>query len=138
LQKYFDFITDDVVQSSTWLAGGGDQATEGSCGALSAGIMALCAKYGPRAKVLSPEEKEKFDKARDNAHEFRDWFIEKFGGATCRDVQVWLLGRSFNLMDAEERKAKKECHQKVGREFNEISAATAVKVAEMLAREAVD
>ncbi len=95
--------------------------------------MALCAKYAPQSNILSASEKEEFDRARNKAHEFRDWFIAKYGGVTCRDAQVWLLGRSFKIMDPEERKAKQACHKKLGREFNEISAAVAVKVAQMLA-----
>ena len=127
-----------MVQSSTWLSGGGDLATEGSCGAFSAGVMAFCARFGPRSETLSAGGEEEFDRERGKAHEFRDWFIAKYGGVTCRDVQVRLLGRSFNLMDEEEYKAKREFHQRVDRECTECVAGTAVKVAEMLAREDVD
>ena len=109
-------------------------ATAGSCGAFSSGLIALCAKSVPRSEKLSEAEVKEFEQVRRNAHEFRDWFIAEFSGVTCRDVQCWLLGHAFNLMDEEERKAKLKCQDGLKRNCGEVVTKTTLKVAEMLSR----
>ena len=135
MQKYFDFINDDIVQAAVALAGGGDRATMGSCGAFSGGLVALSAKFSPRADELSDKEMEEFEKIRRNYHEFRDWFIAEFGSVVCRDVQRRLYGRSFNLMDDEERQAFRSFQQEHGRKCAEATTKSALKAAEILSRD---
>ena len=95
----------------------------------------MCARFGPRSETFLGKEREESEKARSKTHEFRDWFIAEFGGVTCRDAQIWLLGRSFSLMDEEERQAKREFHAAVGRKCSEIMTKTALKVAEIMSQE---
>ena len=135
LQKYFDFINDDIVQAAVALAGGGGRATVGSCGAFSGGLMALSAKFSPRSEELSEKEIEEFDKVRSNFNEFRDWFIAEFGSVLCWDVQRRLLGRSFNLMDDEQLQAFRNFHEAHGRKCTQATTKAALKVAEILSRE---
>jgi hypothetical protein len=134
LQKHFDFITDDIVAAAVLLAGGGDRATTGSCGAFSGGLMALSAKFSPRSGEPSEQEMAQFNQNRVAIHEFRDWFIAEFGGVPCADVQHRQLGRVYNLMDPGELKAfgttpgiREKC--------TEVYAKAAIKIAEMLCRE---
>lgn len=134
LYKYFDFITDDLVRASVLLAGGGDKATVGSCGAFSGGLMVLGAKYTPSVEEPTAKEMEEFNKRRHKLHEFRDWFLQTFGGFTCKDVQCHQLGRSFNFMDTEETMAYVE-FPGVDEKCAAVYTKAALKVADMLTRE---
>ncbi|MFC1864693.1 C-GCAxxG-C-C family (seleno)protein [Chloroflexota bacterium] len=135
LQKYFDFISDDIVQAAVSLSGGGARAAAGSCGAFSGGLMALSTKFSPRSEELSAKEREELDRARIKFYEFRDWFIAEFSGVTCRDVQCRLYGRFFNLMDNEERQAFRNFREVHGNRCSQVTMKTALKVAEILSRE---
>ncbi len=134
LQKYFDFITDDIIASSVLLAGGGDRATKGSCGAFSGGLMALSARFSPRSEEPTDLEIAAFNQTRIAIHEFRNWFITEFGGITCADVQFGRLGRVFNLMNPEELK-EFATTPGVREQCAFVYTNAAIKVAEMLCRE---
>jgi hypothetical protein len=133
LQKYFGFISDDIVQAGIALAGGGIRSTTGSCGAFSAGLLALSAKFSPRSDEPNERELREYERAREKYAEFRDWFIAEFGGVVCKEVQHRQLGRSFNLMDDQEYQAFKN-FQGVGEKCNQVSRKSALKVAEILSR----
>ena len=96
--------------------------------------MALSAKFSPHSEELSEKEKEEFDKVRSNFYEFRDWFIAEFGGVTCQEVQRWLYGLSFNLMDEKGRQAFEDLREANKVRCNEVTTKAARKVAEILAR----
>lgn len=134
MQKYFDFITDDIVRAAVALSGGGGRATVGSCGAFSGGLMALSAKFSPTSEELSEKEILEYDLIRRHFDEFRDWFIAEFGSVVCRDVQHRQLGQSFNLMDEQERQAFRQfpgMHEKC----SQVYAKAALKVADILTRD---
>lgn len=122
-----------MILSAIPLAGGGDRATIGSCGAFSGGLMALSAKFSPRSKQLSDKEKAELEKARARFHEFRDWFIAEFSGVACKDVQRRQLGHAFNLMDAKEARAFDEFPGRAEK-CAEVYSKAAVKVAEILSQ----
>lgn len=136
LQKYFDFITDDMVFSSFALAGGAAQATQGSCGALCGGLIALGAKYLPRRENPSEEEIKKISAVRKEMGKFRDWFISEFGGVTCQEGQVAVYGQYFQLSNPEQYNAFYEYQERNGINCNLLVTKTAIKVAEMLSRDA--
>ncbi|MFC1911760.1 C-GCAxxG-C-C family protein [Chloroflexota bacterium] len=135
MRKYFDFLSNDIVRAGIALRGGGDRATLGSCGIFSGGLMALTAKLGPRSQNPSKKEMEVFDKDYSKINEFRDWFIKEFGGVTCKDVQLHLFGRFFNLMNDEERQEFIKCQQLLGIQCNQATTKAALKVAEILCLE---
>ena len=134
MQKYFDFISDGIVQSAVVLSGGGGRATVGSCGAYSGGLMALSAKFSPRSDTLSEEEMEELEEAHSKFGEFRDWFIAEFGSVVCRDVQLKLFGRFYNFTDEQERQAFREFQEAEGRPCRQVYTKAALKVAEILSR----
>jgi len=133
VQKYFPFVTDDIVQAGVALAGGGACSVVGSCGAFSGGLMALSARYCPRADSLSDSELEQLDYARRKFDLFRDWFIAEFGGIACRDVQFQVFGRTYNVMDEAELQQMGEYQKELGKSCPEIAMKAAVRVAEILA-----
>ena len=97
--------------------------------------MALSARFSPRSEELSEREIEELDRVRSKFHEFRDWFIAEFGSVVCQDVQRQLFGRSFNLMDKEERQAFGDFQKASGIKCSQITTKTALKLAEMLSGE---
>ena len=100
--------------------------------------MALGAKFSPRPQEPLEKEIAEFDKARSKINEFRDWFIAEFGGVTCRDTQLRLFGRFFNLMDEGERRAFRDIQKVQGRRCSQATVKGALKVAEILSREDTD
>lgn len=123
-----------MVRSAVALAGGGDRATIGSCGAFSGGLMALSARFSPSAEEPTEEEIGTFNKDRAHFDEFRDWFFSEFGSVVCADVQERQLGRSFNLMDDEELLAFRDFPQ-VHEKCAQVYTKAAIRVAKILARE---
>jgi len=135
VQKYFTFITDDIVQSGVGLAGGGACSVVGSCGAFSGGLMALGAKLSPRSDTLSEKELDQLAYARSKFDQFRDWFISEFGAITCRDVQFSVFGRVYDIADDEELQKMRDYQQELGKTCSEIAMKSAIKVADILSQE---
>lgn len=123
-----------MVRAAVLLAGGGDRATTGSCGAFSGGLMALSARYSPHSEEPSEQEMATFNRYRPKLHEFRDWFMAEFGGVTCKEVQLTQLGRVFNFMDFQELKAFAE-GPGIREKCAQVYMKAALKIAEMLSRE---
>ncbi len=135
LQKYFDFISDDIARAAFVLMGGGDMATVGSCGIYSGGLMALSARFSPNSKPPSDKEMEVYYKALGKFGEFSDWFTAEFGSVTCKDVQLKLHGRFFNFMNDEEVTAFMQLVKEDGVKCSQAIASAALKVAEILSRD---
>lgn len=95
----------------------------------------MSARFSPNSKTPSESEIEVYNKARSLFNEYRDWFIAEFGGVTCRDVQLKLHGRFFNLMSEEERQGFFEFKEEHGLKCSQATASGALKIAEILSRE---
>jgi len=132
LQPYFEFINDDMTVTSIALAGGGAGSHFGSCGAFSGALMALSANFCPRAAEPSDEELAQLDRAPLKFYEFRDWFIETFGGVNCADVLQKLFGFSYKLNNEEERAQLRKIQQELGINCNLVVEKSAVKAAQIL------
>ncbi len=133
MQNCFDFITDDLIQASIGLSGGGGSSVVGSCGTFSAGLMVLSLRLCPSVDTAFTEaDKKAFKHAKAIFAEFREWFIEEFGGVNCRDVQFNFLGRVYNLMDEDQQKAFRTYQEQSGSNCRQICQMVAIKVAEML------
>ncbi|MEM2150448.1 MAG: C-GCAxxG-C-C family protein [Candidatus Bathyarchaeia archaeon] len=94
-----------VIKSAHALAGGLGLSGNGTCGALSGGVMALCFFYG---RSLEDMGRGRFLKSYVKAKELYDRFVNNFGSCICRDVQAKIFGRSFNLWDPEDYKKFEE------------------------------
>lgn len=100
MDDIFGIKGDDAFKSGTGLAGGGGLAGDGTCGALTGGIMAV--------GLIVGRDKEGFHsgkrgiKAYKAAKKLHDAFVEEFGSVICRDVQKKIFGRSFNLWDRDD------------------------------------
>ncbi|MEM2272735.1 MAG: C-GCAxxG-C-C family protein [Candidatus Bathyarchaeia archaeon] len=116
-----------VIKSAHALAGGLGLSGNGTCGALSGGVLALSFFYG---RSLEDMGKGRFLKSYAKAKELYDKFVKEFGGCLCKDIQMKLFGRTFNLWDPEEFKEFREMGGKI--KCPDIAGKVAKWVTEML------
>ena len=93
-----------TFEAATGLAGGLGLAGDATCGALVGSTLA----FG----LLYPRRRSHFDGDRDNkvrvydmAQRLRQCFLDAYGGIRCQDVHRAVMGRAFDLRDADERAA---------------------------------
>jgi C_GCAxxG_C_C family probable redox protein len=102
VQETVGIIDDATIKASHGLSGGGGLAGQGTCGALTGGLMALSAKFG--------RDRDKLDKGRcinnfKKSKELVERFQKEFGGITCEDLQKQFTGRTYNMWNAEDYQA---------------------------------
>ena len=102
VQETVGIIDDQLIKASHGLSGGGGLMGEGTCGALTGGLLALSARYG--------RDRDKLDRGRyinnfKKAQQLTDKFREEFGGLTCKQLQEKFTGRTYDMWNAEEYKA---------------------------------
>lgn len=108
LQDTFGIVDDSVIQSSHALAGGSARTTNGTCGALVGGIMAIGAVFGRHPDEFGKSSKEGPPQSAVLAKDLQDRFVEEYGSILCREIQEELFGRSYDLWDPEEYEAFNE------------------------------
>lgn len=102
LGSYFDFISEEIINASLNLSGGGGAAS-GSCGAYTAAQLAVGLKFNPSIKEVGTEEfKEQEELAQLKMMQFRDLFIEEFGTTLCPKIQKELFGKEFDFTNPED------------------------------------
>jgi C_GCAxxG_C_C family probable redox protein len=102
LQNVFGVVDDQTFKALQVFGGGGGLSTLGTCGTLVGAMAAVSAECG--------REKADFAKGRKleaytYGKEILDEFVAEFGAVLCRDVQTKMMGRSFDMWDAEDFKA---------------------------------
>jgi hypothetical protein len=123
-----------MIVAGIALAGGGARMPSGSCGAYTAGLMALSAALCPKADELSDKEIEALEAVRPRFYEFRDWFVGEFGGVSCAAVLLKLFGWTYHLNDEQERAELGQLQKKLGINCALVTEKTSVKLAKMLPR----
>ena len=99
IQEVVGIIDDQTIKASHGLAGGGGLMGQGTCGALSGGLMALSVKTG--------RDRHMFDKGRfinnfDKGRELVKKFRQEFDGITCEDLQKNFTGKTYDMWNAKE------------------------------------
>ena len=130
IQDVFNIIDNEVFKSGHALAGGGGLAGDGTCGALSGGILALGSKYGRERKNFGRRNLKSYELAK----RLHDKFIDEFGSVICHDVQKKIFGKSFNLWDDNGYK-EFESARALEDKCADVAGKTAMWVAEMLLEE---
>lgn len=121
-----DIITDNTIKASHGLSGGGALCGEGVCGALSGGLVALGAKRGRDADKLNRGRgMANFQAGKKLIEQFR----QRYGGLTCRELQVRFTGRTYDMWDKDEYAA---FGKERGDKCAQASAQVAKWVVEML------
>ena len=89
-----------TIQACQGLAGGTSLTTEGTCGALVGGILAIGSVVGRTYEEFSESKSKsliyKYTK------ELYDKFVDNYGSCLCKDVQKKIFGKSYNLLDAKD------------------------------------
>jgi C_GCAxxG_C_C family probable redox protein len=113
-------ITDEIVTAAHALAGGGGLLTQGTCGALNGGLMAIAAKHGRPPDDFGVKRHLKSYKL---GKDLVEWFKERYGGLTCTHIQQKYTDRTWDLWDAEDFKAFHEspCHVECAKITGEVA-----------------
>jgi len=86
-----------TVKAADALAGGTALSTNGTCGALVGGLLAISSIAGRHYEDFSRGERKR--RVFAYARKLYDHFVSVYGSPVCRDVQKKIFGRSFNLLD---------------------------------------
>jgi C_GCAxxG_C_C family probable redox protein len=89
-----------TVQAADGLAGGTALSTEGTCGALVGGILAISSIVGRTYEDFSKGERKR--RVFQYVKKLSDRFEKEYGGIPCKKVQTQLFGRSYRLSDPTE------------------------------------
>ena len=89
-----------MIQAADGLAGGAALSSEGTCGSLSGGILAIGAVIGRTYQEFSDGEWKR--RVFPYAKKLYDRFQREYQSPLCKNVQACLFGRSYCLSDAEE------------------------------------
>jgi len=90
----------ETVKAADAFAGGAALSTQGTCGALVGGLLAISSVVG--------RSYEDFSTGKGNRRVFLyskklyDRFVEEYGSPICKDIHQELFGRTFDLMDKED------------------------------------
>ncbi|MBS3772973.1 MAG: C_GCAxxG_C_C family protein [Candidatus Thermoplasmatota archaeon] len=106
LHETLGIASPDIIQASDGLAGGTALSVSGTCGALVGGVLAIGSVVGRSYEDFKAGKGER----RVFVHSQRLYrrFTQKYGSSVCCDVQEQVLGRSYDLLDAEEAAAFSE------------------------------
>ncbi len=99
VRDFFGIVSDDVFKAGHALAGGAGLTTNGTCGALAGGIIALSCKYGRSRENFA---EGRYLKSYQIGKRLYDRFVQEYGSCICREVQERIFGRSFDMWDAKE------------------------------------
>lgn len=90
------------IKASDSLAGGTCLSSNGTCGALVGGMLALGSLYGRSYESFSKGERRR--RVFQFSKKLYDRFIDEYGSILCKDVQKKFFGKSYNLLDKDEYK----------------------------------
>lgn len=100
LMETLDIGDPATVKAADALAGGTALSTEGTCGALVGGLLAISSIVGRSYEDFKAGEYRR--RVFRYAKKLYDRFVEEYGSPLCKDVQKKIFGRSFNLLDPKE------------------------------------
>jgi len=103
LKETLNVGDDAVFKASQSLAGGTALSSEGTCGALAGGMLALSLLVGRTYQEFSDGQKKRL--VFKYTKQLYERFIAEYGLTLCCDVQKKLFGRSYNLLDKQEYEA---------------------------------
>lgn len=89
-----------LIKSADSLAGGTALSTQGTCGALVGGMLAIGYLEGREYKDFSLGKRNR--RVFKFAKKLYDKFIQEYGSPVCKDVQKKLFGKSYNLLEAKD------------------------------------
>jgi len=91
----------DVFKASFGFAGGIGSLSK-TCGALSAGIMAISLAHGRELQNLTTQTEEEQRECLQMVRDIYDRYMDEYGTIECSQVHQKLFGRSFDQWDPAE------------------------------------
>jgi len=95
---------EEVFKALIGLSGGVGNMGRGACGAMAGAAAAISLKFGVGRNALK-RNPEAILKVKDRIYELVEKvggrFLEEFGSYLCRDIQLALFGKAFNLRNPE-------------------------------------
>ena len=104
MMQLFDLTQPDVFRAATGLAGGIGLSVEGSCGALTGGVMALGLLYGRDLDKMDDPEKRRFIAYR-LSNQLHERFVQEYGSSLCKEIHKKIMGRAYHINDPQEWQA---------------------------------
>lgn len=101
LDTVFEFNYPDLTKASFPLAGGVVNSTEGTCGALVGGLLAIGYLFGRSKEEFLDNQFNR--KSLEIGEILYQRFIEEYGSILCKDIQKKIFGRSYNLRDSQDK-----------------------------------
>jgi len=95
LMETLDVGDPATVQAADALAGGTALSTEGTCGALVGGLLAISSIVGRTYEDFNAGERKR--RVFHYSKKLYDKFVEEYGSPICKEVHRKLFGRTFNL-----------------------------------------
>lgn len=89
-----------IIQAADSLAGGAALSTEGTCGALVGGLLAIGAIVGRTYQDFSAGERKR--RVFQYSKKLYDRFVKEYGAPLCKNVHMKLFNRTFNLMNSKD------------------------------------
>lgn len=144
LAAIFDVMNvdaEDAFKAATGLAGGIGLSTEGACGAVIGGAMAISYFFGRERSNFADPDRRRF-RAYMVVKKYLEEFKKEFGSIRCEDIQRKLMGRTFDLFDKKDWEEFLEAGghtDKIGRHTDKCPsvAGTAAKLAVSLILEEI-
>ena len=97
LMETLDVGDVDTIKAVDALAGGTALSTEGTCGALVGGLLAISSIAGRGYNDFKAGNKKR--RVFRYSKELYDKFIEEYDSVVCKEVHKKIFGRTFNLLD---------------------------------------
>jgi C_GCAxxG_C_C family probable redox protein len=104
IMNLFQVAQPDAFRAATGLGGGIGLSEEGSCGALTGGVMALGLLFGRDMDRMDDPEKRRFTAYR-LANQLHERFVQEYGSSLCKEIHKKIMGRTYRLNDPKEWQA---------------------------------
>jgi len=103
LKETLDVGDDNVFKASQGLAGGTALSSQGTCGALAGGMLAISSLVGRTYQEFTEGQKKRL--VFRYTKQLYDRFVGEYGSPLCCDVQKKIFGRSYVLLDKQDYEA---------------------------------
>ncbi len=97
-------VRDSKVFKASFGFAGGIASLSKTCGALSAGVMAISMYYGRDLEHLTTQSEDDKRRCMQLIRNLHDRYLEEYGTIECARVHQKIFGRSFDQWDREEFK----------------------------------
>jgi len=102
-QLFPEMTNEDIFRSSNAQGGGLGLTSRGQCDAITGAAMIMSQLYGRSLGAIEDSDGKRFTAYRLGA-ELAKRFESEMGSLICSEIQKKLMGRNFNLLDAEDWK----------------------------------